>query len=226
MGLWGICDDNYATFPNRPEWVKAQVFPYEEVDIRALLVELSSKGKIILFISEEHHEFFYIKNFFKHQKIDRPSNPKYPEFKPDNAVQYTRLVEHSTSPRSEVKLSKDKLSKDKLLSAKPDDSEEKSSFDIFWEEYPRKVQKKTAKDVWKSKHLDSRLPEIREFITKAKNTNDWQKDNGQFIPHPSTFLKQERWTDDLSAYNRARGPTVYKNANSDEFLEKLKKKVL
>ena len=32
MGLWGICDDNYATFPNRPEWVKAQIFPYEKTD--------------------------------------------------------------------------------------------------------------------------------------------------------------------------------------------------
>lgn len=22
MGLWGICDDNYATLPDRPEWIK------------------------------------------------------------------------------------------------------------------------------------------------------------------------------------------------------------
>lgn len=35
MGLWGICDDNYATFPNRVEWIKAQIFPYEIVRSRS-----------------------------------------------------------------------------------------------------------------------------------------------------------------------------------------------
>jgi len=110
MGLWGICDDNYATFPNRPLWVKAQVFPYEEVNTRQLLDELSTSTRIILFRDENGEEFYYIKNFFKYQRVDRPSNPKYPQYEPEMAV----LDEPSMSPRPEVKLSKDKIREVKL----------------------------------------------------------------------------------------------------------------
>lgn len=101
MGLWGICDDNYATLPNQAGWIKAQIFPYEEVDTRRLLDELSNKGKLILFVSDGK-EFWFIKNFFKYQTIDRPSKPKYPEYTPT-------LAEGSTSTRPEVKLKEVKL---------------------------------------------------------------------------------------------------------------------
>lgn len=104
MGLWGICDDNYATLPDRPEWIKAQVFPYEEINIEQMLKELALSGKIIKF-EVDNKNYWYIKNFFKHQRVDRPSSPKYPKYP-------LSLADDSTSTRSEDKLSKDKLSKD------------------------------------------------------------------------------------------------------------------
>jgi hypothetical protein len=107
IGLWGICDDNYATLPNRPAWIKAQIFPYENVDTPRLLDELSMTGGLVLFKDENGEEYWFIKNFFKYQKIDKPSKPKYAQFD-----------EHSTSTPAEVKLSKDKLSKDKKSEAK------------------------------------------------------------------------------------------------------------
>ncbi len=101
IGLWNLCDDNYATLPDRPDWIKIQVFPYETVDTRGLLDELSTSNKILPFESDGKR-YWFIKNFFKHQRIDRPSKPKYPKFD-----------DGSSSTRSEVKLSKDKLSKKK-----------------------------------------------------------------------------------------------------------------
>jgi len=107
MGLWGICDDNYATFPNRPEWVRAQVFPYEpEVDINSLLLELETLKKIVKFVNDGK-EFWYIKNFLIYQKIDHPSLPKFPPH-PDFSRGLTEGSPRarSQSNRIEVKLSK------------------------------------------------------------------------------------------------------------------------
>lgn len=98
MGLWGICDDNYATFPNKPAWIKIQVFPYESVSTRELLDELEKIGKIIKFTAEDT-EWYWIKNFFKHQRVDRPSRPKYPKF----GVARVLLDDGSTRARPEVK---------------------------------------------------------------------------------------------------------------------------
>ena len=104
MGLWGICDDNHATFPNRPSWIKIQIFPYESVSIPLLLTELEEIGKIFKFTAEDS-EWYWIKNFLKHQRVERPSRPKYPKYiKPP-----LPLTESSPTTRSEVKRSKEKI---------------------------------------------------------------------------------------------------------------------
>ena len=33
-------------------------------------------------------------------------------------------------------------------------------------------------------------------IERQKKSNDWKKDNGQFIPLPYTWLNGERWEDE------------------------------
>jgi hypothetical protein len=94
MGLWGICDDNYATLPDRPEWIKLQILPYDSVNPRQLLDELEKIGKIIKFQADGKPHWF-IKNFFKHQRIDRPSKPKYPKYSSARVM----LDEPSTTTR-------------------------------------------------------------------------------------------------------------------------------
>jgi hypothetical protein len=113
IGLWGIADDNVFTVPNRPEWIKAQVLPYEDIDINVLLNELMKKEKIVLFDypgCEEYSkgQYYYIKNMGKYQRIERPSKQKFPEYSPSTQVV---LTEQSVNTRSEVKLSKDNINK-------------------------------------------------------------------------------------------------------------------
>lgn len=69
----------------------------------------------------------------------------------------------------------------------------------FWKIYPRKVAKPEALKAWKQKA--DVLPPIDELVEKIiayARTEQWQKDGGAFIPHPSTFLRQERWEDSLT----------------------------
>lgn len=82
IGLWTMCDDNYATLPYREQWIKVQALPYEEkVDMKKLIKELIDIGKVVPFRAEDGVEYLWIKNFMKHQRIDKPSKPKYAEYK-------------------------------------------------------------------------------------------------------------------------------------------------
>jgi predicted phage replisome organizer len=73
---------------------------------------------------------------------------------------------------------------------------EEQAFNEFWKLYPKKVNKKGAFTSFKRiKHLKTELPLILAAVEKFKASKDWQKDNGQFIPHPQTFINQERWKD-------------------------------
>jgi hypothetical protein len=77
------------------------------------------------------------------------------------------------------------------------------SFSIFWSSYPKKVGKGAALKVWTrlkpNPELQSR---IHAAIAQQLETDQWQRDNGQFIPHPATWLNQTRWEDETATVQR------------------------
>ena len=76
-------------------------------------------------------------------------------------------------------------------------SYEETAFNEFWSAYPKKVNKKGCyKSFCKIKDLKQEMPLIMEALERFKNSKGWQKDNGQFIPHPTTWINQERWKDE------------------------------
>lgn len=76
-------------------------------------------------------------------------------------------------------------------------SYEEIAFNEFWSAYPKKVNKKGCyKSFCKIKNLREEMPVIMEALERFKKSKGWQKDNGQFIPHPTTFINQERWKDE------------------------------
>lgn len=73
-----------------------------------------------------------------------------------------------------------------------------TTFETFWKEYPNKKAKPKAYQSWVKINPDENLlKQILDGLEKAKQSTQWQKDNGQFIPHPTTWLNQERWNDEV-----------------------------
>lgn len=69
-------------------------------------------------------------------------------------------------------------------------------FEEFWDAYPRKTSKKAARTAW-SKATKKASPD--ELISEARRWSGLWTNAGvekQFIPHPSTWLNGERWTDE------------------------------
>lgn len=74
----------------------------------------------------------------------------------------------------------------------------------FWEAYPRKEGKgKAFVEFDKIKVNESLLAEMLAAIEVQKKSDQWKKDKGQFIPHPSTWLYQRRWEDQPLSLNSA-----------------------
>lgn len=87
-------------------------------------------------------------------------------------------------------------------------------FEKFWNNYPKKVGKPVAERSFKKlKPTESLLEEIIKGINKYKNTDQWIKNNGEFIPYPATFLNQRRWEDQIEADEEIEIPEYAKNFN-------------
>ena len=71
-----------------------------------------------------------------------------------------------------------------------------TKFDEFWSRYPRKEAKATAKKAFAKIGPDDALfVLIIAGLERAKKSEQWTKDDGQFVPHPTTWLNGARWDD-------------------------------
>ena len=71
-------------------------------------------------------------------------------------------------------------------------------FERFWTVYPRHVNKQGAKKAFeKLKPDEELLQKMIAAIEKQNESEQWTKDNGQYIPHPQTWLNGKRWEDEL-----------------------------
>jgi hypothetical protein len=70
-------------------------------------------------------------------------------------------------------------------------------FIYFWTAYPKKVGKIDAERAWNKIKDKPEISIILKSIEDHKNTEQWKKENGQYIPNPATFINQGRWFDEI-----------------------------
>ena len=104
--------------------------------------------------------------------------------------------------------------KKKRADAKTDD------FDAFWAVYPRKVGKGDAKKAFAK--VKAPVSVLISAVNTQKQSQQWLKDNGQYIPNPATWLNQGRWEDELPTNEAAKGVVAHSEKASAQQLESLK----
>lgn len=76
-------------------------------------------------------------------------------------------------------------------------------FARFWSVYPRHVAKPNARKAFDKINPDDGLLETMiQAIEQQKRSDQWTRDNGQYIPHPATWLNQRRWEDETPAVSQ------------------------
>ena len=69
-------------------------------------------------------------------------------------------------------------------------------FDEFWSLYPRKIAKATARKAWAKLSAEQQLMAAKAIDTHCQYWSAKETEL-EFIPHPATWLHQERWEDEL-----------------------------
>ena len=77
-------------------------------------------------------------------------------------------------------------------------------FEQFWKAYPKKAAKPVAKRAFeKLKPNEGMMQKIMESLEQHQKY--WKTIDAKFIPHPATWLNQQRFLDDIS--DQLRGNT-------------------
>jgi len=70
-------------------------------------------------------------------------------------------------------------------------------FAEFWRRYPRKVAKADAEKAWNAAHINGEYQQVIDALEAQKRTEQWTRDEGRFVPYASTWIRHQRWRDEL-----------------------------
>lgn len=69
------------------------------------------------------------------------------------------------------------------------------AFETFWRAYPKKVGKQAA---WSAfQRVTVPVEQLVAAVERQKRSAQWKEQGGRFIPHPTTWLNQGRWEDEV-----------------------------
>ena len=109
--------------------------------------------------------------------------------------------------------------------ARAKSAEYSASFLEFWTIYPLKVGKDAAYKAWKNakaKHPDATTTQIITAIKGQIAADHFIGNDGQaYIPHPSTWLNQARWTDEVRTQEARASPSVQSRQERESEANKL-----
>lgn len=79
-------------------------------------------------------------------------------------------------------------------------------FSDFWNQWPRherKIGKANCLRIWHRKGLEKVTGKVTDALRRCKVSHDWQKQSGDFIPRPQSWLNSEPWETDPADMVRA-----------------------
>jgi len=158
--------------------------------VSAAIDELVTSGLIVRYKIDGEIYLNYPDFFDKQPKLnpDREGTPDIPNITQESLINNSGVNQELLQrEKTQIKIREDKISKDKC--SQPD------GFEEFWEAYPKKVNKKEAITSFKKAKFNS-LDILITAIENQKDSDQWKKDNGKYIPYPSTWLNKERWLDE------------------------------
>jgi hypothetical protein len=184
VGLWTQSDRD-GRFAWRPRQLKADIFPYDDVDFSRVLHALATRGFIVKYASGDR-EFGAIPSWHRHQVINnRESASQIPEPAEIINISDACPTREARVPHAGKAEGKGREGKGKeiepvgSLSATGADHADKASsivypkaFEAFWNSYPttRNMSKKEAFDAWKKLDAPDRekcalaVPGYTEFL--------------------------------------------------------------
>ena len=74
-----------------------------------------------------------------------------------------------------------------------------AQFEQFWCAYPKKKDKARARKAWDK--VDVPMQTILDAVEKQKKTSQWMREDGRYIPLPTSWLNGRRWEDEVDEEN-------------------------
>jgi predicted phage replisome organizer len=195
MQLLSINKEGYLEFEKTESDISEQIaleIDEQIEDVRLTIAFL--KANNLIEISEE--DGLFLPNVIKSTGSETDSAERMRKLRRKNEEKCNKLTDgrhNVTEMCGDVTQRKESKRKESKI-----EEETYTQFDKFYSLYPKKVGKQQALKSWlKLKPDEALFNKITEAIKQQSQSDQWLKDNGQYIPYPGTWLNGRRWEDEV-----------------------------
>jgi len=184
--------DDFGRFESEPTLLISNCFPYRigtitPGEIEQWFTELCAAPLTIAY-HEKGKRYGQFLTFFEHQGC-RAKKSKYPA--PTSANICQQLSTSTALPESAPNTNTNSNTKTNASTCA-------RGFEIFWAAYPKKKSKGDAERAWAKLKPDELLQDtILASLERAKTSAGWQKEKGEYIPYPASWLNAKGWDDEV-----------------------------
>lgn len=160
------------------------------------LIEVWEGGEIYVAILEDmvgsETEWAAKKRLYRgtQERLSRREHTEEGENNEDKTADNVRNMSDKSIENKRIEKEKEEKEskKEKVLSSGS------AEFSLFWKMYPNKKNKKTAESRWNRLGVTPELyKKIMSGLERAMASREWAKDDGEYIPHPASWLNAAGW---------------------------------
>lgn len=195
-----------------------------ETTVKSAIKELKANGYLMVTKvypgESKTGRIEYVYDFFENKDGRGQKNQADEKQGLENLVVESLGIETRSLPYNSI-LSTEELSTDNKSPHNPPEGERAAThrrakttdydadgFAAFWAAYPKKAGKADALKAWNKLAPDVVLQEqMGKALEVQKQSQQWRKDGGQYIPMPATWLNGRRWEDEVQTQTQPNIPT-------------------
>jgi hypothetical protein len=200
--------DDYGRGDARPAIIRGACFPLRDrvsnKDIEAGICGLADIGCVSLY-NVDGRPYLCLPGWDEHQRV-RQKVSKYPSPEDADPI-YHNAADGCELPQSAARIQnpnpesriQNPNPESRIQNPNPESRRAQAhedDFERFWSMYPRKEGKQKAKTAFAKVDVD--IDTLLDALSDHKKSAQWTKNNGEFIPHASTWLNGRRWEDQMS----------------------------
>ena len=190
LGMTNYADDE-GIIKTSPKALKAKIFPADNISIEKINNALFKMRELGLIRFNIDGTLCRFTSWYDFQKINRPYPSKFNfvEESGDDSVNVHGTLTHHSSPNN------NNNSKNKNKKNNNKTNKYSNEFESFWKSYPRKVAKSKCSIKFEQQINNYGLENVMIGTEVWVDYWDKTRKDVEFIPHPYTFLSQERFMD-------------------------------
>ena len=191
--------DDFGIYYGNAKLIRSECFPLRADTLKATQVEkwleeLDEAGLIRRYTAGDGRTYLQFTKWEKHQQI-RAQKSKFPQFD-SNCCQLISNDINGYQLQVNVPVIQSNPIQSNPNTNPIQSTDNADAFDVWWAVYPKKVGKDAARRAFAKVKVD--VNTLIAAVVLQRESEQWAKEGGRYIPNPATWLNQGRWEDELA----------------------------